>query len=56
MWRYYSKGNGGYGLKCFSFLFEKYKEYEYSDYQEDAMFSLIRSYRVIYNDEEKRKF
>ena len=55
MWRYYSKGNGGYGLKCYSFLFENYKEYEYSDYQEDAMFSLIRSYRVIYNDEEKKK-
>lgn len=55
MWRYYSKGNGGYGLKCYSSLFDEYKDYEYSDYQEDAMFSLIRSYRVIYSDEEKKQ-
>ena len=53
MWRYYSKGNGGYGLKCYSLLFEKYKEYEYSDYQEEAIFSLIKSYKVIYKDSEK---
>lgn len=55
MWRYYSKGNGGYGLKLHSLLFDKYKSYEYADYQEDAMFSLIRSYKVIYDDSEKRK-
>lgn len=53
MWRYYSKGNGGYGLKCYSLLFDKYKAYEHSNYQEDAVFSLIRSYRVIYKDSEK---
>lgn len=53
MWRYYSKGNGGYGLKCYSLLFNKYKSYEYSDYQEDAIFSLIKSYKVIYKDSEK---
>ena len=53
MWRYYSKGNGGYGLKCYSLLFDKYKAYEHSNYQVDAMFSLIRSYRVIYKDSEK---
>lgn len=55
MWRYYAKGNGGYGLKCYSLLFDKYKEYEYSDYEEEAVFSLIRSYRVIYSDEEKKQ-
>lgn len=55
MWRYYSKGTGGYGLKCYSLLFDKYKDYEYSDYEVDAMFSLIRSYRVIYSDEEKKQ-
>ena len=55
MWRYYSKGNGGYGLKCFSLLFDEYKDYEHSHYDEDAMFSLIRSYKVIYSDEEKRR-
>ena len=55
MWRYYSKGNGGYGLKCYSLLFDKYKDYEYSDYREDAMFSLIRSYKVIYQDSEKKQ-
>ncbi len=55
MWRYYSKGNGGYGLKCYSFLFDRYKDYEYSDYEEDAVFSLIKSYKVIYNEDEKRQ-
>ncbi len=53
MWRYYSKGNGGYGLKCHSLLFDKYKGYEYSNYKEDELFSLIKSYKVIYNDSEK---
>ncbi len=55
MWRYYSKGNGGYGLKCYSLLFDELKDYEHSDYQKDAMFSLVRSYRVIYNDDEKKQ-
>lgn len=55
MWRYYSKGNGGYGLKCHSLLFDKQKAYEYSDYQEDATFSLIHSYKVIYRDKEKKQ-
>lgn len=53
MWRYYSKGNGGYGLKCAPFLFDKYKEYEYSDYEKDAVFSMIRAYKVIYKNTEK---
>lgn len=53
MWRYYSKGNGGYGLKCAPFLFDKYKEYEYSDYEKDAIFSMIRAYKVIYQNAEK---
>ena len=55
MWRYYSKGSGGYGLKCCSFLFDKYKEYEHSDYDENALFCLIRSFKVIYLDEEKKQ-
>lgn len=54
MWRYYSKGDGGYGLKCAPFLFDKYKEYEYSDYEKDAVFSMIRAYKVIYQDIEKQ--
>ena len=53
MWRYYSKGDGGYGLKCAPFLFDKYKEFEYSDYEKDAVFSMIRAYKVIYQNEEK---
>lgn len=53
MWRYYSKGNGGYGLKCAPFLFDKYKEYEHSDYEKDAMFSMIRAYKVIYQNAKK---
>lgn len=55
MWRYYSKGNGGYGLKCYPFLFDKLKDYEFSDYDEKATFSMIRSYKVIYNNSEKEK-
>ena len=55
MWRYYSKDNGGYGLKCSSLLFDEYKKYEHSDYDENAMFCLIRSYKVIYSDEEKKQ-
>lgn len=54
MWRYYSKGNGGYGLKFFSSLFDKYKDYEYSDYDENALFCVLRSYKVIYAIEEKK--
>ena len=53
MWRYYSKGNGGYGLKCAPFLFDAYKEFEYSDYDEKAVFSMMRSYKVIYEKSEK---
>jgi len=53
MWRYYAKGNGGYGLKCYPFLFDKYKDYEYSDFEQDAVFSMIRAYKVIYQHEEK---
>lgn len=55
MWRYYSKGNGGYGLKCAPFLFDKYKMYEYSGYEKNATFSMIRSYKVIYQNAEKEK-
>ena len=53
MWRYYSKGNGGYGLKCAPFLFDKYKEFEYSDYDNKAVFSKMRAYKVIYEDSKK---
>lgn len=55
MWRYYSNGNGGYGIKCFSTLFDKIKEYEHSDYDEDATFCSIQSYKVIYDNGEKRQ-
>ncbi len=53
MWRYYSKGNGGYGLKLNPFLFDSYKKYEYSEYDENALFVKICSYKVIYDDQEK---
>lgn len=53
MWRYYSKGDGGYGLKCTPFLFDTYKEFEYSDYDEKAVFSMMRAYKVIYDNSEK---
>ena len=53
MWRYYSKGDGGYGLKFSPFLFDTYKEFEYSDYDEKAVFSMIRAYKIIYDYAEK---
>lgn len=53
MWRYHSKGNGGYGLKVTPFIFDTYKIYEYSEYDENAIFTKICSYKVIYDDNEK---
>ena len=55
MWRYYSKSNGGYGLKTFSTLFEGIEEFESSDYDENAIFSKIHSYEVIYDDSKKKE-
>lgn len=54
MWRYYSKGDGGYALKLFAFIFDEYKQYQYSDYDEKAVFSNISSYKVIYDEATKR--
>lgn len=54
MWRYYSKGDGGYALKLYAFVFDEHKEYEYSDYDEKAVFSNISSYKVIYDEEIKQ--
>lgn len=53
MWRYYSKGKGGYGLKLYSILFDEYKEHESFEYNSNAIFSDIHSYKVIYDDQEK---
>ena len=55
MWRYYSKGDGGYGLKLNPFMFDSYKDYEYSEYDANAIFIKICSYKVIYDDSEKTK-
>lgn len=55
MWRYYAKDNGGYGLKLTPFIFDSYKEYEYSEYNEKALFVKICSFKVIYDDCEKIK-
>lgn len=56
MWRYYSKGNGGYGLKCLNRLFGSYIEYEDSNFQTDAIFSKIVPIKVIYRDQEKKQY
>lgn len=53
MWRYYSKGSGGYGLNLKPFLFDSYKQYEYSGYYKDALFVKICSYKVVYDNDEK---
>lgn len=55
MWRFYSKGNGGYGLKCWPALFEKQIQFEYSDFNKDELFSKICAYEVIYDDKKKRQ-
>ena len=54
MWRYYSKGDGGYALNLYAFVFDEHKEYEYSDYDEKAVFSNISSYKVIYDEATKQ--
>lgn len=53
MWRYYSKGDGGYALKLFAFIFNDHIEYEHSDYDEKAVFSNISAYKVIYDEPTK---
>ena len=45
MWRYYAKDNGGYGLKLTPFIFDSYKEYEYSEYNEKALFVNFWAYQ-----------
>lgn len=53
MWRYYSKGNGGYGLEFSQELFDELKQYAFSFFSNNATFSMIRSFKVIYEDETK---
>ena len=55
MWRYYSKGDGGYGLGLYSYAFFEFEEYQYGNYNENDMFSCMSSFKVIYKDSEKRK-
>lgn len=55
MWRYYSKNNGGYGLKFLYNIFDGQKRYSYSDFNQNAKFCCIHSYRVIYDDAEKKE-
>ena len=53
MWRYYSKGNGGYGLKCWNLIFDQYRENSFFKIQDNDLFSLFRSFMVLYNRQEK---
>ncbi len=54
MWRYYSKGNGGYAIKLFRDIFLDREEYSIDDYDENREFSCIHSLKVIYDKEEKK--
>ena len=53
MWRYYSKGKGGYGLKFIYCLFDEQQKYEIKSYDSEAKFSCIKAFKVIYNSEEQ---
>lgn len=54
MWRYYSKGNGGYGLKLKPFIFDDKKDFARTfDYQEGQIFSKIIGSKVIYDKKVK---
>lgn len=55
MWRYYSKSNSGYGLNFDSYLFDDLISYNVNGYRNDVDFSLIRSFKVIYDDNEKQR-
>lgn len=55
MWRYYSKGNGGYAINLFYNIFEDHEDYCIDDYDENREFSCIHSLKVIYDNEEKKK-
>lgn len=55
MWRYYSKGDGGYGLKLSPYIFDNYREFEYDEYEENRLFSVIRQFKVIYENQEKKQ-
>ncbi len=54
MWRYYSKGNGGFGLRFVPYLFEDCGSIRYH-MEDDQSIDLnpMRSYKVIYNTERK---
>lgn len=53
MWRYYSKGKGGYGLKFIYCLFDDQQKYEIKSYDSKSKFSCMKSFKVIYNRKEQ---
>ena len=55
MWRYYSKGNGGYAIKFYYNIFKHYETYCIDDYDENREFGCIQYLRVIYDTKEKEE-
>lgn len=55
LWRYYAKGNDGYCLKFFPYIFKTKKDYSFSKYDENDIFSNVQGFSVIYDDKEKEK-
>ena len=54
MWRYYSKGSGGYAIAFLSCIFEQQQDYPISEYNKDAIFYNMDSFRVIYDTAKKK--
>ena len=48
MWRYYSKNDGGYALKCVPLIFEKQKYPDSFKYNENEFFGSLYGFRVVY--------
>lgn len=55
MWRYYSKGKGGYGLKFIYHIFDEQQKYEIKSYDSNAKFSCLKAFKVIYNSDEQKQ-
>ncbi len=55
MWRYYSKGKGGYGLKFIYHIFHEHQKYDITSYDSESKFSCMKAFKVIYKSNEQKQ-
>lgn len=58
MWRYYSRGNGGYGLKLNSFIFNAYldpENFNSNEDDKDIKYVKMTSFKVVYDKEKQEE-